>query len=114
MEEAKGFEPPNTCVLVVFKTTAFKPLGHASYNQELASAFLTAFVSLNEEIIKPNLQQNKIIIIDRYFDSTLVYQGATNETDFNKIFGMTPQRDILRPDLTFILDLDPQAAQKRL
>ncbi|CAG8525648.1 29313_t:CDS:10 [Racocetra persica] len=64
--------------------------GNSLSNQKRISAFLTAFASLNEEIIKPNLQQNKIIIIDRYLDSTLVYQGAANAADFNET--LTPKQ----------------------
>ena len=36
---------------------------------------LVAFDELVKKIIKPNLLENKMVIIDRYLDSTFVYQG---------------------------------------
>jgi len=65
-----------------------------------------------EKIIRPSLEQKKIVICDRYYFSTMAYQGArgldpeairkTNET-FAPV-----------PDLVLLLELDPEAAIKRI
>lgn len=67
-----------------------------------------------EKIIGPALDEGKIIITDRYTDSTVAYQGYGHGLALDKI------EDInklvlggLKPDLTFILDIDPKAGLER-
>ncbi|CAG8678812.1 14339_t:CDS:2, partial [Racocetra persica] len=70
---------------------------------------------LVKKIIRPNLQENKIVIIDRYLDSTFVYQGLEGNIsidDIQKIAQKTVSLPL--PDLTFILDIEPSKAQQRL
>lgn len=67
-----------------------------------------------ERIIKPALAAGKIVISDRFTDSTYAYQGyghgLTIETidDLNKTV-----LDNFKPDLTFILDVAPDTGLKR-
>ena len=76
---------------------------------------LTAFDELVKKVIKPNLAANKVVIIDRYIDSTLVYQGLENNLGTDVIQEVVQKTiDIPRPDITFVLDIDPQKAQERL
>ena len=66
------------------------------------------------EVIKPALLSGKIVICDRYSDSTLCYQGYG---------GKVPVKDIesidristggLKPDLTILLDIDTVTGLKR-
>jgi len=74
-----------------------------------------AFDELVKKIINPNLTTDKIIIIDRYLDSTLVYQGIEGDLGVNILQEVMEKTiDVPRPDITFILDIDPQKAQERL
>ncbi|RHZ35657.1 dTMP kinase [endosymbiont GvMRE of Glomus versiforme] len=76
---------------------------------------LTAFDELIKKIIKPNLQENKVVIIDRYIDSTLVYQGLEGGTGANVVQEVAKKTiNLPMPDITFILDIDPRKAQTRL
>lgn len=67
-----------------------------------------------ENIIKPALERGKIVISDRFTDSTRAYQGYGRGFDLQTIEKLN---DIVlgafRPDLTIILDIDPQAGLKR-
>lgn len=66
------------------------------------------------EIIKPALSKNKIILCDRYFDATMVYQGVTrgiNTELVKKLHEMI--FDNLKPDITFLLDLAPELGLQR-
>src|SRR4051812_33332113 len=75
----------------------------------------TAFDELNQKIIKTSLQKNKVVIIDRYIDSTLVYQGLEGKAGVNNIQKIAKKIiDFPMPDITFLLDIDPQKAQERL
>jgi len=57
--------------------------------------------------IAPMLQQGKVVLLDRFDDSTRAYQGAQGiaDGDLDRIGGWV--LDGLRPDLTLVLDLDP-------
>jgi len=68
---------------------------------------LAARAQLVEQLIKPALQDGKIILCDRYGDSTLAYQGYGHGLDLEKLRQMLDfATDHLKPDLTILLDLD--------
>jgi dTMP kinase len=61
-----------------------------------------------EEVLKPALAQGKIVVCDRYFDSTIAYQGFARGWDVDDLWylhGMATGQ--LMPDLTIILDGKP-------
>ncbi len=68
-----------------------------------------------EEVIFPALKEGKIVLCDRFNDSTVAYQGGARGFDelwIEKLaFFATQQR---KPDLTFYLDLDPKLAEERM
>ncbi|KLL03229.1 MAG: thymidylate kinase [Mycoplasmataceae bacterium CE_OT135] len=73
-------------------------------------------------IVRPQLEQGKIVLVDRYIDSTFVYQGLRgNLAEEQKKARVNSIREVLQkfintpfPHLTFILDLEPAKAQTRL
>jgi dTMP kinase len=74
-----------------------------------------AFDELVKKIINPNLLADKIVIIDRYLDSTLVYQGLEGDLGVDILQEVMEKTiNVPRPDITFVLDIDPQKAQERL
>jgi dTMP kinase len=76
---------------------------------------LVAFDELVKKIIKPNLQENEVVIIDRYLDSTFVYQGLEGNIKIDDIREIAQKTiNLPLPDLTFVLDIEPQKAQERL
>ncbi len=81
-------------------------------NQELKPRteillFLAARAQLVEQVIKPALQAGKIVLCDRYGDSTLAYQGYGHGLDLGILRQMLAfATDHLKPDLTLFLDLD--------
>lgn len=61
---------------------------------------------LTDKVIKPNLEKGKVVICDRFTDSTIVYQGYGRGLDMEVIGTINDtatQR--LHPDLTILLDL---------
>lgn len=68
-----------------------------------------------EELLRPALERGAIVICDRFADSSLVYQGVGRKlkpalvNSLNRVAtgGLTP-------DLTFILDLNPQIGLARV
>ena len=76
--------------------------------------FLAARAQLVEELIVPSLQQEKIILCDRYGDSTLAYQGYGHGLDLDSLRSMLHfATGGLRPDLTILLDVDVATGLKR-
>jgi dTMP kinase len=67
-----------------------------------------------EKVIKPALESGKIVISDRFTDSTRAYQGYGHGLPLEKIEEI--DRAVLegfKPDLTFILDIDAAAGLAR-
>lgn len=66
------------------------------------------------EIIEPALKRGAVVISDRFFDSTIAYQGAARKFDLATIKEMSLfATDNLVPDATLFLDLDPEVGLKR-
>jgi dTMP kinase len=66
-----------------------------------------------EKTIEPALATGQTVISDRFADSTRVYQGATRgdlRGTVDKLHSLMIGRE---PDLTFIIDMDPDAALSR-
>ena len=64
-----------------------------------------------DEVVIPALGAGEVVICDRYVDSTLAYQGAGRQMDLAELehIARWATRD-LRPDLTVVLDVDPDVA----
>ncbi len=66
------------------------------------------------DVISPALENNKIVISDRFADSTVAYQGYGHGLELDKIHALNDLvLNDLKPDLTFILDIEPEAGLAR-
>jgi dTMP kinase len=65
-----------------------------------------------ERNLEPALRAGKVVVLDRYYFSTVAYQGAKG-LDPVRIRRLN-ERFAPRPDLVFILDLDPEAGLARI
>ena len=69
---------------------------------------------LTYEIIMPNLINGKNVIADRFYDSTLAYQGGGRKLDLNWLIKLNHFATYeLEPDVTFLVDILPEEALKR-
>ncbi len=66
-----------------------------------------------DKVIKPSLEKGKIVITDRYIDSTYAYQGAGRGISKTLIDNLVRKTEIMLPDRTILLDLDPEVGLKR-
>lgn len=67
-----------------------------------------------EKLIKPALNDGKIVICDRFTDSTLAYQGFGRGLALDKIKEIERiSINEFKPDLTFILDIDVRTGLNR-
>ncbi len=65
-----------------------------------------------EKNITPSLQAKKIVIMDRYYFSSVCYQGA-RDLDLDYIEKRNEEIAPI-PNITFILDVDPETALNRI
>jgi len=80
-----------------------------------ALLYAAARVQLVKEVIKPALMQGKIVLSDRYIDSSLVYQGMARDLGVDRILDLNlGATGGLMPDLTFVFHLDVAASRMRL
>lgn len=85
--------------------------GRLSAEEEL-ECFLEDRRQHVEELIAPALATGKVVVLDRYYFSTMAYQGARG-FDPDEIRKLN-EAFAPRPDLLLILDLDVDAAHGRI
>ena len=79
-----------------------------------ALLYSTARAQLVRDVIRPALAQRKVVVVDRFYDSTLAYQGYGHGADLDQLRAVTAFAvGDLRPDRTFLLDLPVEAAEGR-
>lgn len=108
--EPGGTEGAEAIRHVVLDKAAAEPFGPKME----ALLFAAARSDHVEQVIKPALAKGEIVIVDRFMDSTRVYQGASNSLDEG--FVMSLERVAINgmvPDLTIILDLEPELGMAR-
>ncbi len=76
--------------------------------------YQAARAQIVEQVIKPRLDAGEIVISDRYYDSTIAYQGYGHQQDLEQVRALVKYATGgLTPDLTILLDLDIEVGLKR-
>lgn len=69
---------------------------------------------LIQDVIGPALQAGRVVVCDRFSDSTTVYQGSGRGLDLSLIDSVnTPATGGLKPDITILLDVLPEQGLQR-
>ena len=86
------------------------PLG----SEAEALLFAAARAELVEKVIRPALEHGRVVVSDRFLDSSLAYQGGARGLGIDVVEGVNRfATGGLVPDLTFLLELDTAAAARR-
>ncbi len=76
--------------------------------------FCAARAQLVDEVIRPHLEKGEVVVLDRYADSTMAYQGYGHQNDLVLIKNLLDfATGGLKPDLTLLLDVDPEVGLRR-
>ena len=68
-----------------------------------------------DTFIKPSIQDGKVVLCDRYIDSTVAYQGYGREQDIQLLKDLNNIAvNSLKPDLTLLFDVSTETAQQRV
>ena len=67
-----------------------------------------------QTVIRPALAAGKVVLVDRFEDSTRAYQGASgvSEAALDRLSELVLRR--LKPHLTVLLDMDPEVSLQRV
>lgn len=81
---------------------------------ELLLVFAARMQHLNN-VIRPALERGEWVVCDRFTDASYAYQGYGRGLDLERIATLESWvQDGLQPDLTLLLDLDPNVAEQRM
>ena len=106
-------EPGGTALGERVREIILDPATQASPSAELF-AYLMARAQLVQECLKPALEKNEIIILDRFYQSTIAYQGYGLGMDVAELeAAIKIALDGVTVDKVFWLNLDPAEAQRR-
>jgi dTMP kinase len=76
--------------------------------------YQAARAQIVEQVIQPRLADGEIVISDRYYDSTIAYQGYGHQQDLEQVRALVKYATGgLVPDLTVLLDVDIEEGLKR-
>ena len=76
--------------------------------------YQAARAQIVEQVIKPRLDVGEIVISDRYYDSTIAYQGYGHQQNLEQVRALVKYATGgLVPDLTVLLDLDVEVGLQR-
>lgn len=76
--------------------------------------YQAARAQIVEQVIRPRLAAGEIVLSDRYFDSTIAYQGYGHQQDLEQVRGLVKYATGgLVPDLTILLDVDVEEGLRR-
>jgi len=76
--------------------------------------FLAARADLTARVIRPALESGRVVVSDRFADSSVAYQGAARGLGVGETISLTDAAtEGLWPDLTILLRLDPETGLAR-
>jgi dTMP kinase len=111
----KTREPGGTPIAEKIRDIILDPKNTEMCFQAEALLYAASRAQHVSEVIKPALEKGEIVICDRFFDSTLAYQGYARELsleDLHYINNFAMQE--VKPELTFLLDIPAAHTSERI
>ncbi len=107
-------EPGGSTIAEAIRTIILDPKykGVTPYTEALLLAASRA--QHLDEVILPALAQGKIVLCDRYLDSSLAYQAYARDLGFKFVLSINQYATEHLPNLTFYIDLDPIVGMSRI
>jgi dTMP kinase len=107
-------EPGGTQIGDQVRTILFDLENVAMHPRTETLLFLASRAQLVEEVIRPHLQKDGIVLSDRFADSTLAYQGYGHGNDLEQLRCLLEfATGGLRPDLTLLFDIEVETGLRR-
>jgi len=107
-------EPGGTEISEKIRSVLLDNANHKMSAMTEVLLYSAARAQMVRQSIIPHLEKGFVVICDRYFDSTTAYQGFGRKIDLDFIKKLNSfATEELVPDLTFLIDLDPEIALQR-
>ena len=107
----ESFEPTNGEYGALLRSSATRPEGRYSLDEEL-ELFAKDRKQHVETLIRPRVEAGEVVILDRYYFSTMAYQGARG-ADPQKVRAHN-EEFAMQPDLVFVLNVPTEIALARV
>ncbi|HEY0643337.1 MAG TPA: dTMP kinase, partial [Nocardioides sp.] len=108
------FEPGDTPVGKELRRIVLDPATGELSDRTEALLYAADKAEHVDHVVLPALARGEVVITDRYVDSTLAYQGAGRTLDVREVEAVARwATGDLRPHLTVVLDLEPEAGLGR-
>jgi len=107
-------DPGTTVISEKIREILLSTRNHTLCRETEVLLFAAARAQMVAESILPELAVGKVVICERFYDSTTAYQGYGRQIDLNIISMLNAFASQNRkPDLTFVIDIDPAVAYQR-
>jgi dTMP kinase len=111
----KTREPGGSKIATQIRDILLSEENKGIYPTSEALLFAASRAQHYEEIIKPALRDNKIVLCDRFIDSSLAYQGYARDLGIDKILEINNFAiDNNFPDVTIFFNLEPRLGLARI
>lgn len=108
-------EPGGTQLGEAIRDVLLDPRYHGMSARAEALLYAAARAHLVQEVVRPALADGRVVLCDRYLDSSLAYQGYGRDLGIDDIITLNVwATECLLPDLTLFLDLDDSVRSGRL
>jgi len=108
------FEPGDTTLGARIRQVLLDRSSHDMAPRTEAMLYAADRAQHVNEVIRPALERNAVVICDRYVDSSRAYQGGGRALDDREISHLSRwATGGLAPDLTVLLDIDPTEGLRR-
>jgi dTMP kinase len=108
------FEPGDTSVGKELRRIVLDPATGDLSDRTEALLYAADKAEHVDHVVLPALARGEVVVTDRYVDSTLAYQGAGRTLDVAEVEAVARWATAdLRPHLTVVLDLEPEAGLDR-
>lgn len=107
-------EPGGTAIGEKVREIILDPL-HTEMNPRAEFLLYSAARAQNVfQVVRPELRKGKMVLMDRFYDSSTAYQGYGRLLDVEEIIEITKfATNSLVPDITIYLDIDPEIGLSR-
>jgi dTMP kinase len=107
-------EPGGTAISEKIREILLNVDNHQITPRTEAFLYAAARSQVVEQLIRPSLEQGKIVLADRYLDSTIAYQGYGRGVDLEFLHTLNYLCTAgTLPDATILLDLEPALGEAR-